>query len=146
MDDESFWRMIGRLDWRFEGDDERVAEPAVDFLARESIQTIQGFLDTLAAKLFALDGRSWAKQSCAWWCDPDKLSADEFLYERCVVVANGREYYEAVLADPAKMPKDLEFEELLHIADAAYERAVGAPSELVPAISYETFANSDGWR
>ena len=145
MDDDTFWRLIDRLDWRFQGDDDQVIEPVVTALAERPLEVIQGFLDALALKLFALDGRAWARESGAWWSDPDRLSADEFLYERCVVVANGREFYERVLADPSEMPKDLEFEALLDIPRAAYRRRVGTDAELVPGISYETFANSNGW-
>ena len=54
--------------------------------------------------------------------DNSYFSVDEFLYSRCVVVANGKDYYYEVLNNPTKMPKDLEFESLLYIACDAYEK------------------------
>lgn len=83
--------------------------------------------------------------------DPDDgdayISADSFLYERCVVVANGRELYEQVLADPMAFPQDLEFESLLYVAVTAYERLTGEDVRdvLEDEPSYETFSNAEGW-
>lgn len=147
MTEDDFWSLIERLDWHHEGDDRRVIEPVVAALAARPLAEIQSFQDLLAAKLFALDGRAWAKESgVVWSADDESVSADGFLYARCVVVANGRALYETVLADPSRMPKDLEFEALLWVADDAYQRRMGAIGHLHPKVSYETFANSDGWR
>ena len=75
------------------------------------------------------------------------LSVDEFLYARCVVVANGRQFFDAVLAEPKQMPKDMEFESLLYVARTALKKKTGRddaePDE--PAVSYETFSNRAGW-
>jgi len=70
---------------------------------------------------------------------------DLFLYARCCVVANGRAFYEHVLAHPEDMPKDLTFEALLNLASHAFERKTGFEMEYVPAYNYETFANTEGW-
>jgi hypothetical protein len=90
----------------------------------EEIQSLQ---EMLAAKLHAIDGRAWARESGpeVWWGEPDQLSVDGFLYARCVVVANGSESYDAVLADPREMPKDREFECLLYIAPNAFDKKTG---------------------
>lgn len=76
----------------------------------------------------------------------DYVSADGFLYARCVVVANGREFYRAALEDPAKMPKNLEFESLLNLAPRAYELKTGEDFEYSTGCSYESFSNAAGWR
>lgn len=75
------------------------------------------------------------------------MSSDDFLYSRCVVVANGREYFDSVLRDPTRMPKDLEFEVLITIAMQALERKTGRTLEynLDTKTSFETFANKATW-
>lgn len=150
MDDAAFWDLIARLDWSHEGDDDRVVEPVVAGLAALPEPEIAGFEHVLTRKLHALDGRAWARESgdLVWWGEPDRLSVDAFLYARCCVVANGRAFFGAVLADPALMPKDTEFEALLSVAPAAFERRTGHPDdgELdATDISYETFSNEPGW-
>lgn len=55
-------------------------------------------------------------------------SADGFLDIRCWIVSRGREYYEAVLADPAKAPEDEEDtdnESFGYAACEAYEALFG---------------------
>lgn len=150
MDDTEFWRLIATLDWRQEGDDDKVVEPVVKALALMPDSAIAGFQNALAAKLYALDGRSWARESGGeiWWGEPDSLSVDGFLYARLAVVANGQAFYEAVLADPKQMPKDAEFESLMYVASTAYERKTGLDDggELdMTDVSFETFSNEDGW-
>jgi hypothetical protein len=149
MDDETFWGLIEQLDWSHEGDDEKVVAPLVRALSDMPDRDIAGFADHLARRLFALDGRAWARASGAtiWWGEPDQLSVDAFLYARLAVVASGREGYEAVLADPTQMPKDREFESLLYVASQAYERKTGLDDDgsLDSPVSFETFANQEGW-
>jgi hypothetical protein len=149
MDDATFWGLIELLDWSAEGDDDKVVEPLVKRLSNLPDREIAGFADQLARKLFALDGRAWARHSggTIWWGDGDKLSADAFLYARLAVVANGQALYEEVLADPTRMPKDTEFEPLLYVASSAYERKTGLDDDgsLDSAVSFETFSNEDGW-
>src|SRR5689334_18762266 len=101
MDDETFWSLIDRFDWSKDDDDD-IIEPAVVALALLPDSQILGFNQVLARKLYALDGRAWAQNAgeAVWWGAPDRLSVDAFLYARCLVVANGREFYDAVLADP----------------------------------------------
>jgi hypothetical protein len=60
-------------------------------------------------------------------------------------VANGREYFELVLRDPSRIPKDMEFESLLYVARNAYERKTRKEWDFASAVSYETFANEAGW-
>ena len=110
MDETDFWRLIALLDWRHEGDDDKVVEPLVKALALMPDSAMAAFQNVLAAKLYALDGRAYARESGGqiWWGDPDSLSVDGFLYARLAVVARGQAFYEAVLADPKQMPKDVD--------------------------------------
>jgi uncharacterized protein DUF4240 len=143
--------VVSRLDWDELGDDDKVVEPAVKALAAMPEAEIAAFQNTLTAKLFALDGRAWARESgeLIWWGEDDFLTVDGFLYARCVVVANGQEYFDAVLSDPSQMPKDVEFESLLLVAPTAYERKTGRSGDEVrdlSDVSYETFSNSEAWQ
>jgi hypothetical protein len=62
-----------------------------------------------------------------------------------VVIANGPDYYALVLDDPLQMPKDMEFEALLSVAQQAFERRTGREWDHVSPVSYETFSNGAGW-
>lgn len=146
MSDDVFWRIVGLFNWRRTGDDEAVVEPAVQALARMSVDDIKQFEDLLSRKLHALDTESHAREIGEDAFVPGEyFSADWFLYARCVVVANGRSLYESVLADPAQMPKDMEFEALLSVGPTAYERRTGEELDHVPDVSYESFSNAEGW-
>src|SRR5258708_5927466 len=99
MDEAAFWGVIEPFDWDKQGDDEAVLEPAVAALAAQPIRDIELFEDILAEKLHALDTKAHARQigENAYTSPDEFFSVDVFLYARCVVVANGREYYELVL-------------------------------------------------
>ena len=148
MDEATFWSLIDRFDWSKEEDDD-IIEPTVVALALLPDSQIQGFQQVLARRLYALDGRAWARESgeLIWFGDPDRLSVDGFLYARCLVVANGREFYDAVVADPTTMPKDADFEAILMLAADAYDRKTGLVWEELDDtdVSYETFSNAAGW-
>src|SRR5258706_531756 len=125
MDEATFWSLIDRFDWSKEEDDD-IIEPAVNALALLPDSQIAGFQQVLARKLYDIDGRAWARESGEiWWGDPDRLSVDGFLYARCLVVANGREFYDSVKADPTTMPKEADFEAILMLAADAYDRKTG---------------------
>jgi predicted DNA-binding WGR domain protein len=146
MSDDVFWQVIRLLNWRKSGDDNAVIEPAVAALAKMDVVAIERFEDILAEKLYALDTEAHAREIGEYAYEPDTgFSVDWFLYERCVVVANGRDLYESVLADPSKMPKDMEFESLLSVARSAYERKTGKELDYATSLSYETFSNREGW-
>lgn len=146
MDDRTFWSLIDRLDWRHEGDDDRVLAPVVKALASVSLAEIEAFEDSLAQKLYSLDGRAWARQiGSGWWGGEPPVSVDDFLYSRCAVVASGKEFYEAVLVDPKQMPTDVEFEALLRIAQTAWKAKTGEEPTFTTSVSYETFSNEAGW-
>ena len=147
MKEATFWLIISLLNWSAAGNDDAVIEPAVAKLSKMSEAQIISFSELLAEKLFALDTLRHAKEigEDAYINDEMYFSVDLFLYARCVVVANGKELYEQVLTNPQAFPKDLEFEALLYIASKAYERKTGKKLDYQTKLSYETYANKDGW-
>jgi Protein of unknown function (DUF4240) len=147
VDEGTFWHLIESFDWERTGDDEAVVEPAVSALAAMPVEEIQGFEEILASKLYALDTEAHAKQIGEdAYREGRGFSVDQFLYARCVVVANGRDFFDAVLADPGAMPKDMEFESLLYVGRVwAHERKTGEQLDHKTAVSYETFSNREGW-
>lgn len=149
MNEDKFWDIIELFDWDKLGDDDAVMEPAYRALAALDEKEIFAFEDILAGKLHALDTREHCRACYAGELDPDDgddyISADDFLYSRCVVVANGRELFAAVLADPSQMPQDGEFEALLSLPAIAYERKTGKDFEHLSPVSYESFQNEAGW-
>jgi hypothetical protein len=62
------------------------------------------------------------------------------------VVANGRDFYTTVLADPKRFPTEMEFESLLYLARNAYQQRTGTPWDGLTRLSYESFSNLQGWR
>ena len=147
MDEETFWSLIASFDWDKTGDDEAVVEPAVAALAALPVDELRSFEEILAEKLYTLDTEAHAKEigEDRYRGERTPFSVDAFLYARCVVVANGGDFFEAVVADPSQMPKDMEFESLLYVAESAHERKTGEPLDHTPRVSYETFSNRAGW-
>jgi hypothetical protein len=147
MSEEEFWLIIDRLDWEHQGNDQKVLAPAIKALAAKSTADICRFEERFAFLLYQLDTRAHASNIGEYSYDPesDYVSADGFLYARCVVVANGRGFYETVLRDPVQMPKDMEFESLLYLAPKAYELKTGDDFDYATGCSYESFSNQAGW-
>jgi len=142
MNEERFWNIVSLLDWSKEGNDDAVIEPAVRELSRLPESAIRSFYDLLSEKLYLLDGRVYAEHSVS----PDEsISSDLFLYARCCVVANGRDFYEEVLKKPSTFPKDLYFEAFLDIPERAWFRKTGNQMEHLPKYIYETGFNPNGW-
>jgi hypothetical protein len=151
LSEKQFWALVELLDWSKEGNSNAVIEPAVEQLSKSPLRNIYEFLDLLSEKLYRLDTRRHAEntgENAYSETDDDNsfFSADEFLYARCCVVANGQETYDKVLQDPALMPKDLAFEAILRIAHLAYHRKTGQPFRYVPAFNIETYGNREGWK
>ena len=148
MDEKEFWRIIGLFNWKKTGDDEAVLKPAAKELAKKSLEDIAAFEEIMSRKLHALDTLAHARQigTDAYVNSKKHFSVDTFLYARCCVVANGQEFFESVLADPAEFPEDMDFEALLELASTAYELKTGkAPDFFETSVSYETFSNKAGW-
>ena len=144
LTEDGFWQLIECLDWENEGDDDAVIEPLVQALANLPNANIHQFEDILAEKLWLLDTGEHAEASIRDQ-EKDYVSVDGFLYDRCCVVANGKELYEEVLHDPSKFPTGLSFERLLSVASLAYERKTGKAFVHIPRKSYETYSNEAGW-
>lgn len=143
---DEFWALITLLDGAniddepAEGEDDTVTEPLVRALAAREPEDIRSFDDRLAELLYELDGQAWAGN--AGVCGEFE---DLFLYCRCCVIANGREFYQAVLANPLLMPAGMEFERLLSVAERAWVRRTGKTYEHVPEFSVEMRANASNW-
>ena len=114
------------------------------------VESIFDFENTFTEKLHAIDTRAHCKACYAGELAPDNgddyISADDFLYQRCVVIANGSEFYENVLSDPTQMPQVLEFECLLSLPSEAYEQKTGEEYDHCSPLSYESFQNLEGWK
>lgn len=150
MSEAVFWELVSLFNWKKTGDDDAVLRPAVTALSRMSVEDITAFDDLLAEKLYALDTREICRATYRGELDPDDgdayVSADDFLYARCVIVANGKELYEAALANPLEVPQGMEFESLLHVARSAYEKKLGGEYDHMTPISWESFSNQEGWK
>ena len=142
LDESIFWALIAQLDWT-KTDNNMVIEPIVAALAHMPVANIYQFQDLLSEKLWKLDTHAHAT---VFTEDEDALSVDDFLYVRCGVVANGKDFYQKVLDTPNKMPLDITFSPLLRIAKTAYERKTGKKMTIVPAFNYETYSNQEGWK
>jgi hypothetical protein len=150
VDVKQFWDVIEMFDWDRAGDDDAVIRPVVHALATMEPSEIIAFEDFVARALHLLDTREHARWCFVGEADPDDgdqyISPDEFLYARCVVVANGPHVFYSVLKNPDRFPAGLEFEALLGVASAAYQQRTGEPLLEQASVSYESFSNSKGWR
>lgn len=147
MTESDFWGLINMLDWDMAGDDEAVVGPLVDVLSQKGEEEIFSFEEILSEKLYQLDAEKYAvKRNIFGMKKREYISADDFLYTRCVVVANGEEFYEEVMQNPRRFPHDLEFEMLLVVSNLAYTRRTGKIWEYIPKINYETYSNENGWK
>lgn len=137
--DDDFWGLIALLDGPAQSaeDTDKAINRLISRLAKRTRTDIKRFEETLAYKLFLLDTEAHAEAS--------RNSDDGFLYARCSVVASGPEYHASVVADPSKMPRDVDFEDLLTIARLAYERKTGEDLDYMTGCSYETGSNPNGW-
>ena len=121
LSEQQFWQLISLLDWEKTGDSDAVIEPLVTYLSNSSIEIIKVFEDILSEKLFMLDGEKFAKEiGKKSYQQNNPFSVDNFLYARCCVVANGKSFFQKVLNNPSKMPKNLTFSVLLRVASKAY--------------------------
>lgn len=144
MDERTFWQLIDEIDRPalLDGNEDRALEPLRKRLATLSAEDLEGFEEILSWQLFALDGRRYADAAGA-----SGQSDDAFLYARAFVVARGKQFYDAVLADPSKMPKSIDewCEALLSVAPDAYEATVGDDWTFSASVSYETGSNRAQW-
>ena len=144
MDENKFWKIIEQFDWDNTGDDDAVLAPAYKILIKLDASEIIEFEEILAEKLYDLDRRDIAK--VCYNGDDEHFSGDDFLYSRCVVVANGKEFFDEVISNPSSMPTDMEFEALLYLGPEAYEEKTGDEYLHTTKFSYETLSNAEGWK
>lgn len=147
LSEADFWSLIEKLDWEKGENNQEIIQPLIKALSQLTEEKIYAFEDILSEKLYKLDAKKYAQNTGENAYQKDKyFSPDSFLYARCCVVANGREFYETVLKNPAEMPKDLTFGALLRVAAEAYELKTGNKFKHSPAYLYETYANSEAWK
>lgn len=72
-------------------------------------------------------------------------SDDGFLYCRGFIVAAGREFYEAVAADPSRAVMDAECERMCYFFASLHDKRFGGWPSTGSGISRETGSNPDGW-
>ena len=143
LSDEQFWQIIDLLDWTKQDADLIIAK-AVQALSEMPIANIYLFKDILSEKLYRLDTKTHAN-TYKTKHDDGYLSVDDFLYVRCAVVAEGKDYYENTLNNPSELPIEIAFEQLLSLADAAYHQKTGKKMDYFPVFNYETHSNQEGW-
>ncbi|MDI5942647.1 DUF4240 domain-containing protein [Micromonospora sp. DH15] len=73
-------------------------------------------------------------------------SDDGFLYARGHIVALGREFYEAVRANPDLAVTDAECESICYLFAHLHDKLFGDWPHTGSGISRESFGNADGWR
>jgi len=141
MSEKEFWALIQLIDWKEKNRTDQL-KPLVTALSNEKTAAIFQFSERLAYFLHQLDGPDFTKV-----LERDKLgfSADTFLYVRCLVVAKGKKFYNDVLKNPEKIPVQVDFEDLLYIAEKAYQQKTGKPFQFVPTFNYESFFNQELW-
>lgn len=149
MDEDVFWEIISSFNWKRLGDDDAVVRPAIKRLVSMTIDDIYKFADILAEKLYMLDGITYASNigEESYKGENEHFSVDYFLYVRCCVVANGKEYFNNVISNPEQMPKNGDFEPLLYLPVVAYNKKTGTENyDYTTKFDYETFSNVDGWK
>lgn len=144
VDTVAFWQAIRLIEWDAPDDEGKIA-PILDKLASTSAAGIGGFHNTLCSLLYQLDTELCARRIGSYSYGKPGFAPDHFLDVRCAVVANGQIFYESVLADPSRMPSDIEFESLLSVAGDAYLRKTGRPANFLTDKQPETFSNRAGW-
>ncbi|MBD7937123.1 DUF4240 domain-containing protein [Cytobacillus sp. Sa5YUA1] len=149
MKDETFWTIISLLNFNDENDEEEILEPAVHTLAKMSVKDIKEFEEALAYKLYLLDTKEHAKNIGEYSYDEENqnyFSPDLFLYFRCSVITEGKEFFEITIKNPQNMSQDNSFEPLLSLASEAYTRRTGKEFEYITGCDIESFSNIEGWR
>ena len=77
--------------------------------------------------------------------EEDIFFTDLFLYARCAVVANSKDVFNEILAQPTLFPTELYFDALLQVPKRAWFRKTGAALQHIPKFVYETGFNPSGW-
>ena len=82
MDEDTFWKLIGQLDWDKTGDDDAVAEPAVRLIASMAVEDISS-LRTYSPRVTCTRHQKALQSLLCWRARSDNgddyISADDFL-------------------------------------------------------------------
>ena len=117
MNEKEFWKILDKLDWNNEGDDDLVLKPVIKYLSKLKDEEIFAFHEIMSKLLFNIDGKAWAKDI---YKDFSNYSDDDFLYTRCVAIVNGEKYYNSIKNRKKKLNQDLEFESILYVPEEAW--------------------------
>ena len=120
---KSFWDIIDLLDWQEENSFIEVIEPAVAYLSKQSDDAIFLFDEQLHRHLYDIDGIRLGEMYMN--ANNGYLSPDGFLYCKCLIVAEGEEYYSAIKNGEGIPEDDIwldEFEDLLYVAQKSWDR------------------------
>ena len=141
-----FWSTIRFCDWDYEGDDEKVLKPVIEYLSRQPNEIIFRFHDLMNELLYNLDTKKLADQ-----CEEETgfCSGDSFLYSRCVAIINDIPFYEKVKSGKYKDIWNMEFESVLYVPSKAWalknSRSVD-DYPYIPPLSCETGSNKEAWK
>ena len=144
--EKTFWEVMDLLNWKKEGNDEKVIAPVVKYLSKQSDDFIFAFEEQMAEYLYAIDSKKLAED---YTKGADGFFSDDgFLYSRCVAIVNGEKYYNAIKNGEMELNGDLEFESILYVSQAAWAKKHKCKQEDFPYISktsYESGSNKDLW-
>lgn len=145
MDVKMFWEIMDKADWDKLGDDDAVLSPVVEDLSKLDDGEIFAFEDVMSKLLYDIDSQEIALQLYG----PElHFSEDLFLYQRCVALCNGENYYNHIVSGKEKLDPDSEFEAILYVPHLAWAKKHDADSgdyPHFPEISYETGSNESLW-
>lgn len=141
-----FWNTMELCDWNYEGDDDKVLMPLIEYLSKQTDEIIFEFDDVMSELLYNLDTKKLAEQ-----CEKTepRMSDDSFLYSRCTALINGPGYYENAKNGRQKDMWNMEFESILYIPGKAWAMKHKISDDEyphLPPLSYETGSNAEGWK
>lgn len=131
MSSASFWRIMEQSIKASRGNRDRLIESLTSTLVQLGADAIIRFQRELDARMD--EALTWPLWGAAYLLDGG-CSDDGFEYFRALLIANGKETFERVVADPDSLAKGKlrfwngdarEFEELLYVPMKAYEDCAG---------------------
>lgn len=117
MDEDKFWLYIDALDWKYEGDDDKVIAPVIKLMKTQTDETIFSFDERMAELLCRIDSEQSKRQ---FEITQGYHSSDDYLDSRCAVIANGKSFFYETLNKGNEGVWSYEFESLLYIPSIAW--------------------------
>ncbi|MFI2431195.1 DUF4240 domain-containing protein [Streptomyces sp. NPDC018693] len=146
MDMEKFWHII---DGAQGGTVHDVIESVGQALSKGPVNEVMDFAERLSEALYTLDRRELFEKDYTFLGDATggENTGEDFLYARCAVVAAGSVVYQQVNQDPEKFAREWNWhaQDLLYVAEEAYEELTDDTWEYETAVDYETGSNASGW-